>query len=827
MGVICFFMCLSLHPTTEKTDRIIVQFKKDAKESYLSHVDTSFRQRGIPVPGKTERLVRDHIIAGLKKRNTGRIGDENDNQTGTVDALADLMVFSYDNFLSQDELDLILDTLNKDPEILYAEPDAIIRGCYTPDDEYFSGQWNMVRVSADRAWDYTTGSSNIVVAVLDSGVDYTHPDLWQNIGSGYDFVNDDDDPYDDHYPGYHGTHITGIIAARGNNVIGVAGINWNVTIMPLKILDSNLEGYLSDGVEAIDYAISAGCDVINASLGTYTDYQTFRNAIIRARNAGIIVVAAAGNGGSDAIGDDNDRTPFYPSAYEYDNILAVANSMSSNDALDVSSNYGLQTVDLAAPGMEIYSTFGSGVYNYKYGTSIATPHVTGAVALLLSVDPDMGYREVIEAILDNVDPVPSYSGKIISGGRLNIERALLASGGQIPVNTPVPEPAPQNSPEPVIDMKAAYRCGEVGETAAALRPNIRIINMEPSQLVLQNITVRYFYTKEGTQQERYRIDNADIDTSLLSVVFSDGYFDIGFTHTQGEILFNPYSELCIELTIEKTDGSRYDQTNDYSFDPSYSAYRDFNRIAVYYGGDLLWGVPPAGNYPAPTAGPETTPSPTPLPTETPLPGAGHVRIAPEETSVFINEHFSVEVRLDSGTQKVAAYGIDISYTPGIISVDTEQGDSGVAEGADGFIAAVNVNEPGIIKTSGFDTTGSGPGRDLHLLTLYFIAGEEAGSTPLSVTIDSIVDENTLEVGIPEAIGGNVTVFESIRGDVNGSNRIDITDALIVAQYYVGLEPASFTAPLSSGDADCSGKIDIVDALLIARYYVGIIEAFCQ
>jgi hypothetical protein len=825
MTIICFLVCMQIEADSGPTNRIIVQFKENMKESYLSHLTSAARSPGFPIPHKTEMLTKEHIISKMKKRYKRSDDRDLESINKTLDELSDVMVFSYEK-LEPEEMDVLLLSMNEDPGIVYAEPDVYIKGCYTPDDQFFHEQWNMVRIAADRVWDHTTGSAGIIVAVIDSGVDYTHPDLFQNIIQGYDFVNDDNEPYDDYYPGYHGTHISGIIAAKGNNGTGVAGTGWNIKILPLKVLDRNLSGYLSDGVEAIDYAIANGAHVINASLGTYTNNITFQNAITRARNAGIIVVSAAGNGGDDTIGDDNDRIPFYPASYNSDNIIAVANSVEQNDALDSSSNFGLNTVDLAAPGMEIYSTMGSGVYGYKYGTSIATPHVTGAVAMILSVYPDMDYRSVINAILDNVDTVPSYAGKIKSGGRLNIYKALTAIGGQLPVNTPLPEPLPATIPEPIIDLKVKYRCGDIQETSRTIKPHLKIVNMEPSPLVLQDIVVRYFYTREGSAHQQSSIDYADINSSYTAALFYNGYCDIGFSSSAGDIRFEPYSEITIELSITNIDGSNYDQTNDYSFDPSYSDYDDYEQIVLYYGDKTVWGKLPEGSYPAPTQGPQSTPSPAPVPTQTPMPGAGDVRIVPQQTSVFINQTFSVEIHVDTGYQMIAAYGIDLSFTSGVISVDASKGNNGVEAGPDGFVAAANISESGMLKTSGFDATGKGPGRDLHLLTICFTAGPYEGNTPLNLAINTLVDENTDVIGIPSSINGSVTVCTYLKGDVNHNGAIEIVDALIVAQYYVGLNPPSFTAPLEAGDANCNDTIDIVDALLIAQYYVGLIDQFC-
>lgn len=298
-------------------------------------------------------------------------------------------------------------------------------------------------IDAPAAWDLTTGNRGVVVAVIDTGVDYTHPDLaanmWRNPGEvagngrdddgngfiddvyGYDFVNNDGDPFDDQS---HGTHVAGTIAAAGNNGTGTTGVAWNASIMALKFLSSSGAGYTSDAVRAINYATmmrsryGVNVRVANNSWGGGIGSTALRDAIVASGNAGILVVAAAGNAGQ-----NNDVTGNYPSNYEAANLIAVA-ATDRNDRLASFSNYGAISVDLAAPGVSIYSTVPGGRYASYSGTSMATPHVAGVAALAWALAPNATVAQVRDAILNGADRLASLSGKVATGGRLNAYNTL-------------------------------------------------------------------------------------------------------------------------------------------------------------------------------------------------------------------------------------------------------------------------------------------------------------------------------------------------------------------------------------------------------------------
>ncbi|MEM9008948.1 MAG: S8 family serine peptidase, partial [Cyanobacteria bacterium P01_F01_bin.86] len=295
-------------------------------------------------------------------------------------------------------------------------------------------------IDAPEAWDLSLGR-DVVVGVIDSGVDYTHPDLddniWINSGEiagngidddgngyvddyiGYDFVSGDADPYDENG---HGTHVAGTIAAEANNGLGVVGVAPEAKIMALKIFDAQGNTNAFAAIQAIEYATMMGADITNNSWGGGSYSQALYDAIAAAEQAGQVFVAAAGNGGFDGIGDNNDFFPNYPSNYDVDNIIAVGAS-DHRDFLGGFSNYGASTVDITAPGVDIVSTVPGG-YDTFSGTSMATPHVAGVAALLLAQDPNLTPQEVRQILIDSADPVAVQAGATVADGRLNAYSAL-------------------------------------------------------------------------------------------------------------------------------------------------------------------------------------------------------------------------------------------------------------------------------------------------------------------------------------------------------------------------------------------------------------------
>ncbi|WP_197446286.1 S8 family serine peptidase [Tautonia plasticadhaerens] len=360
-----------------------------------------------------------------------------------------------------------LEAARKDPRVLYAEPDYVIGAGTSPDDPRFGELWGLRNVGqgsgtvgadigAMTAWQQSTGSDGVVVAVLDSGVDYAHPDLssnlWTNPGEipgnnldddgngyvddvrGWDFVNRDNNPMDDNS---HGTHVAGTIGARGNNQVGVTGVSWDVSIMPLKVLDRFGNGTVSAAIDAINYAWRNGAVISNASWGGTTYSQSLRDAINAAgAQADHLFVAAAGNQGT--IMDAPGAAKFYPAAFDLPNIVSVAAS-DRNDQLAGFSNSGWLSVDLAAPGVDILSTTPGGGYGLKSGTSMAAPHVAGAAALLKAEDPSLGAEEIKSVLMASVEPTGQLGSLTAGGGRLDLASAMQIAADEPHLRTGVVE----------------------------------------------------------------------------------------------------------------------------------------------------------------------------------------------------------------------------------------------------------------------------------------------------------------------------------------------------------------------------------------------------
>jgi subtilisin family serine protease len=345
----------------------------------------------------------------------------------------------------------------READVAYAEPNYIYHISRVPNDPRFPQQWALQNtgqdggtpdadIDATEAWEFSRGGE-VIVGVVDTGIDYTHEDLasnmWRNPGEtpgdgidndgngyvddvfGIDEYNHDSDPMDDES---HGSHCAGIIAAYGDNGVGTAGACWRVRLMALKFLSGSGSGNSFDAATCIEYAVRHGARVLNNSWGGGAYSSTLLDAIEFARMSNVLFCASAGNGGSDGIGDDNDSVARYPSTYTNGNIIAVA-ATDQNDNLTSFSNYGIESVDLSAPGYKILSTVPNNGYQLKDGTSMATPYVTGAAALLLAYNEYLNVAQVRDALLDTVDVVNSLTGRVVTGGRLNVYSALQALDG--------------------------------------------------------------------------------------------------------------------------------------------------------------------------------------------------------------------------------------------------------------------------------------------------------------------------------------------------------------------------------------------------------------
>ncbi|OQW91460.1 MAG: hypothetical protein BWK78_04565 [Thiotrichaceae bacterium IS1] len=302
----------------------------------------------------------------------------------------------------------------------YAQPNYYLKMESIPNDPDFSNQWGLTQIQADLAWDTRT-NSEVIVAVLDSGIDLTHPDLVSNIVSSHSFIDNDTDLTDNIG---HGTHCVGIIAATGNNGIGVSGANWSAKIMPLKIFGK--DGTSANAKHAIEYAVSNGAKILSNSWGGYFSEPAVEEAIRQAKSQGVLFIASAGNEDK-----NTDIEPHYPSGYDLDNIIAVMATdrndqraiFKLSDGTETASNYGFVSTDLGAPGNDIYSTVPGG-YDYKGGTSMAAPYVAGVAALVWAQYPALTYQQVRDRILCSVDKIDALQGKTAMGGRLNAYRAL-------------------------------------------------------------------------------------------------------------------------------------------------------------------------------------------------------------------------------------------------------------------------------------------------------------------------------------------------------------------------------------------------------------------
>jgi thermitase len=349
----------------------------------------------------------DQVIVKFKK-GTSANAMKTAHQDGQAKLLSRNTKLGFDVVKVEDKsVEQAVKEYEKNPNVEYAEPNYIYTIQWTPNDPYFSSQqWGPQKVQAPAAWDVTRSSSDTWIAIIDTGVQYDHPDLSGKVVRGYDFVDDDWEPYDGNG---HGTHCAGIAAAVTNNSRGIAGMAPNATIYAVRVLNNSGSGTLDDVANGIIHAADSGADVISLSLGASVGATTLRDAVDYAWNRGVVVVAAAGNNGT--------SLPSYP-AY-YSNAIAVA-ATDSNDNKAYFSNYG-SWVDVAAPGVNIYSTYTGSSYASLSGTSMATPHVAGLAGLL---DAQGRSASQIRAAIENTaDPI-SGTGTYWSKGRINAYRAV-------------------------------------------------------------------------------------------------------------------------------------------------------------------------------------------------------------------------------------------------------------------------------------------------------------------------------------------------------------------------------------------------------------------
>ena len=376
--------------------------------------------------------------------------------TQTIRIVSLVPAIHIERIIKEQPMEKVLQEYAKNPAVEYAEPDYYVYALEGgPNDSEYSKLWglhnegtspcvNHADISAEEAWKIRHDASNVIVAVIDTGSRYTHEDLkdnmWRNPGEsgggketngkdddGNGWVDDvhginatsppSGDPMDDNG---HGTHCAGTVGAVGNNAKGVVGVAWKVQVMACKFIGSDGTGSTSDAIDCINYAALKGAHVMSNSWGGGGNSQALKDAIAAAGGRGIIFVAAAGNDAR-----NNDTTPTYPASYGLPNMVVVA-STTCRDELSRFSNFGKHSVHLAAPGSDIFSTYFSSDSSYKSlsGTSMATPHVAGALALIKAQFPQMSHTDLIAKLLKSVDKPSTLAGKLITDGRLNLQKAL-------------------------------------------------------------------------------------------------------------------------------------------------------------------------------------------------------------------------------------------------------------------------------------------------------------------------------------------------------------------------------------------------------------------
>jgi subtilisin family serine protease len=462
--------------------------------------------------------------------------------------------------------------LAKDPAVEYVEPNYIVRHTGIPNDPKWDKQWALPKIEASKAWDSAVGSDSVIVAVIDTGIDYNHPDLegniWKNPGEiagnnidddgngfvddiyGWDFCNDDNDPMDGQS---HGTHVAGTIAAATNNGELVAGVSWHASLVGIKFLSDSGGGTTADAIDSIAYCAAMEFPISNNSWGGGGYSQALKDVIAEAAQNGHLFCAAAGNSAS-----NNDTLPHYPSNYDLPSIISVAASNSS-DKLAWFSCYGLKTVDLAAPGEGILSLVPNGGTATYSGTSMATPHVAGAAALLLSINSDYGHQELKNALMNSVDLISAFEGKMVAPGRLNLANAVgEAKPGWLTV-TPDAGTVTAGSQEDLIfsadasefnaGIKSAVAVFETNDPLATVIEVPVELTVTGSPVIQLSDQSLDFGTVWSNQSETHILEVKNIGTDVLNITamnFQDGIFS---SEINGVIL-NPGKAQALVITAK-------------------------------------------------------------------------------------------------------------------------------------------------------------------------------------------------------------------------------------------------------------------------------------
>jgi len=490
--------------------------------------------------------------------------------------------------VDESKLEETIEILAKSGLFEAAEPNYILKAIGIPNDPRFNELWGMhnigqtggtadADIDAAEAWSTFTGNKKVIVAVIDTGVDYNHEDLannmWTNPGEipgngidddgngfvddyyGWDFAYNDNDPMDGRS---HGTHCSGTIGGVGNNGIGVAGVSWDVRIMALKFLNDAGRGSTSDAIEAINYATMMGADIMSNSWGGGPYSSALEAAIQAADDEAILFVAAAGNDKK-----NTDIHPNYPSCYDVPNVMSIA-ATNHNDARAGFSNYGNLTVDLGAPGVSILSSVPGNGYSSHSGTSMATPHVAGAAALLKALNPALTHLEIKNILMNSVDPLNSLYGKTVTGGRLNIHKAITSisppwlsvspTNGSIPagrqINVIVRINA-TNLNENIYNSTIVIKNNDPDENPVTIPVNLTVAVSEQNQPPIANFT----YSPPNPVENQTITFNAsssyDPDGNITNYKWHFGNGNI--TNTIEKIIKHSYSlegnyKVCLAVT---------------------------------------------------------------------------------------------------------------------------------------------------------------------------------------------------------------------------------------------------------------------------------------
>lgn len=422
-------------------------------------------------------------------------------------------------------LETVKSALERNPNVEFVEYNFIAKEHLVPNDPMYSSQWFLPNIAAEEGWNICTGSAEITIAILDSGIDHGHPDLVGKIVSGWNFLEDNDNTSDVRG---HGTSVAGAAAAFSNNIIGVAGVAWENTIMPLLVANNLGWTYYDDAADAIIYATDNGAKIINMSFGGSSNSSTLQNAINYAWESGVIIIASAGN--------EENNILNYPASCN--NVMSVS-ATNSTDALAYFSSYG-SAIDITAPGQAIYTTSWYSNYGSVSGTSFSSPIVAGLAALILSVNPDLTNAQVVELIEQNADDLGDAGWDVYFGhGKINVYNTLIAASGE----TPDPPPSTDTTAPTALITSPEY-----GSTVAG----VVTINVEASddvevayvELILTTTLLDTVYSPpytfiwDTTLMEDTTIAMKAIayDTSGNSGASEDGW-PIGVDNTLPEVSF--------------------------------------------------------------------------------------------------------------------------------------------------------------------------------------------------------------------------------------------------------------------------------------------------